>query len=173
MIKLLPIYLIDFTWNLGSEKKHFYFPHCTDVLFLNDLIWSLFLGYKQRYIKAEEGLSHHYRICEFGGFDCLKKTSISDPTAAKWGPNLIPNIDEKCNQIFGNASCPPAPPLGSPWWRISKANLKKRAHFTVFLLRFLQNHFCFFPTQLSLKILRETFVYYADTSKKRSVDTLW
>ena len=76
---------------------------------------SLFTGYKQKYIKAEEGLSHHYRICEFGGFDCLKKTSISDPTAAKWGPSLIPNIDEKCNQIFGNASCPPAPPLGSPW----------------------------------------------------------
>ena len=72
-------------------------------------------GARQRYVPYSEGLSHHYRICEFGGFECLKKTAIVDKTAQKWAQDLIPNVFEKCQQIFGNKLCPPAPPLGSPW----------------------------------------------------------
>ena len=72
-------------------------------------------GTKQKHMATHEGLSHHYRICEFGGFDCLKKAAIEDNTAQKWGKTLIPNVAEKCERIFGKESCPPAPPLGSPW----------------------------------------------------------
>ena len=66
-------------------------------------------------MEVKEGLSHHFRICEFGGFDCLKKASIVDATAQKWGPDLIKNVGIACNQIFDGKSCPEAPPLGSPW----------------------------------------------------------
>ena len=73
-------------------------------------------GYKQVRIKEDEGLSHHYRICEYGGYDCLKKPSVNDSTALKWGSQLIRRVDKTCQEIFGDKkSCPEAPPLGSPW----------------------------------------------------------
>ena len=75
-----------------------------------------FSGYKQIKISQEEGLSHHYRICEYGGYECLKKPSVNDTTALKWGPQLIESVEKTCQEIFGNGnSCPEAPPLGSPW----------------------------------------------------------
>ena len=76
----------------------------------------LISGYKQIKISQEEGLSHHYRICEYGGYDCLKKSSVNDSTALKWGSKLIGRVDKTCQEIFGEGkSCPEAPPLGSPW----------------------------------------------------------
>ena len=63
----------------------------------------------------ELGASHHYRICEFGGYDCLKKSSKIDTTAQKWGKPLIYQIEKACQEIYPGRSCPPAPPLGQPW----------------------------------------------------------
>ena len=83
--------------------------------FKKNFFFKFILGAKQRHMAHSEGLSHHYRICEFGGFECLKKPAVIDTTAQKWGPNLILNVAENCQQIFGPESCPPAPPLGSPW----------------------------------------------------------
>jgi len=82
----------------------------------NHNVWSTNKGYKQIKISQEEGLSHHYRICEYGGYDCLKKSSVNDSTALKWGSQLIGRVDKTCQEIFGEGkSCPEAPPLGSPW----------------------------------------------------------
>ena len=77
--------------------------------------YTCFLGYKAMKMPEDLALSHHYRICEFGGFDCLKKKSKTDNTAQRWGHQLVPRIKRVCEEIYGK-SCPPAPPLGSPWW---------------------------------------------------------
>ena len=63
----------------------------------------------------ELAASHHYRICEFGGYDCLNKSSKIDTTAQRWGAQLIPQIKLACQKIYKGQSCPKAPPLGSPW----------------------------------------------------------
>jgi hypothetical protein len=63
----------------------------------------------------EEGLSHHYRICEYGGFECLKKDSQVDTVAHKWGSKLVKSVATACELIFDGDTCPEAPPLGSPW----------------------------------------------------------
>ena len=91
-------------------------PRHSDVLGMLAYIFFLISGYKQIKISQEEGLSHHYRICEYGGYDCLKKSSVNDSTALKWGSQLIGRVDKTCQEIFGEGkSCPEAPPLGSPW----------------------------------------------------------
>ena len=42
------------------------------------------LGFTQYHVNEMEGLSHHYRICEFGGFKCTQTQSVIDKTAHKW-----------------------------------------------------------------------------------------
>ena len=45
----------------------------------------------------------------------MKNPSIDDKSAQKWGKFLIPNVQQKCSDIFGKFGCPEAPELGSPW----------------------------------------------------------
>ena len=67
-------------------------------------------------VDPKHAVSHHYRICEFGGFDCLKGASKIDRVAHKWAENLFPNVKRVCDKSFGEEmGCPKAPPLGSPW----------------------------------------------------------
>ena len=61
------------------------------------------------------GISHHYRICEFGGFSCTKKESTVDTRAHHWSARLVPRVAQDCGEMFGDQGCPPAPPLGSPY----------------------------------------------------------
>ena len=75
----------------------------------------LLAGYKGLSIKHDVGLSHHYRICEFGGYDCMNNTSVIDSSAQKFGRLLIPAVQKICTNIFDKSGCPEAPPLGSPW----------------------------------------------------------
>jgi len=37
-----------------------------------------FSGFSNKQVEAKYGISHHYRICEFGGFKCLENTSVID-----------------------------------------------------------------------------------------------
>lgn len=60
-------------------------------------------------------VSHHYRICEFGGFDCLKQASKIDPVAHNWAKDVFTKVKYACDRTFGPTGCPKAPPLGSPW----------------------------------------------------------
>ena len=50
----------------------------------NHNIWQYKLGRRQLKVEAGLGLSHHYRICEFGGFSCTKKESVVDERAQHW-----------------------------------------------------------------------------------------
>ncbi|XP_045615064.1 beta-1,4-galactosyltransferase galt-1 isoform X2 [Procambarus clarkii] len=71
---------------------------------------------RARPIPADVGLSHHYRICEFGGFDCLKQSNLVDRTAHNWLEPLYTHVASACTHIFPSLGmCPAAPPLGSPW----------------------------------------------------------
>ena len=72
-------------------------------------------GKRQLRVNETLGLSHHYRICEFGGFSCIKKESVDDRRAQHWASRLVPAVSEDCRKIFGEKGCPEAPPLGSPY----------------------------------------------------------
>lgn len=67
-------------------------------------------------VSKEDALLHHYRICEFGGFDCLKQPSLVDRVALRFNASLLDRVSDVCNKAFPRGGyCPPAPGLGSPW----------------------------------------------------------
>ncbi|XP_066949161.1 uncharacterized protein [Macrobrachium rosenbergii] len=83
----------------------------------NHNVWEHISGAKKVLnVPPNKGLSHHYRICEFGGFDCLKGKNEIDRTTQQWMVPLMRRVAEQCRSIFPTLQrCPVAPPLGSPW----------------------------------------------------------
>ncbi|TRY68761.1 hypothetical protein TCAL_13478 [Tigriopus californicus] len=98
----------------GYRSKYICLPHKATLLG-NHNVWTHISGFSQVNIPDSVALSHHYRICEFGGFDCMKAPSVIDQTAHKWAPDLFPALKNTCQLIFGSQGCPIAPPLGSPY----------------------------------------------------------
>ncbi|XP_064488606.1 uncharacterized protein LOC135400693 isoform X2 [Ornithodoros turicata] len=67
-------------------------------------------------ISPDDALLHHYRICEYGGYDCLKRPSVVDRTALRFNASLLSRVTDVCRKAFPETQrCPQAPPLGSPW----------------------------------------------------------
>ncbi|XP_037074156.1 uncharacterized protein LOC119095434 [Pollicipes pollicipes] len=80
----------------------------------NHQVWEHAPGFRSMNVGEHFGLVHHFRICEFGGFDCMKKDSIVDRTTHRFIRPLAGQVLAVCDAIFGG-NCPVAPPLGSPW----------------------------------------------------------
>ncbi|XP_068240663.1 uncharacterized protein [Palaemon carinicauda] len=100
----------------GTRSKFIVRPE-TVVEVGNHNVWEHISGGKKVLnIPPNKGLSHHYRICEFGGFDCLKGKNEIDRTTHQWMIPLMRRVAEQCKLIFPTVQrCPVAPPLGSPW----------------------------------------------------------
>ena len=94
------------------------------------------LGKRQLRVEAGLGLSHHYRVCEYGGHSCTKQVtsnhtfvsnafknishsaqeSVRDGRALRWAPQLLQLVRVACGRVFGpSEGCPPAPPPGNPF----------------------------------------------------------
>lgn len=78
----------------------------------NHFVWEYIPGHGTFNVPADAAILHHYRICEFGGDDCIKTASTVDITAFKYRDKLInsvkknfENFKEKCK-----LSVPPPPP---------------------------------------------------------------
>nr|CAH7759572.1 unnamed protein product [Callosobruchus chinensis] len=50
----------------------------------NHFVWELLPGYQTKNVHADQAILHHYRVCEFGGDDCIKTTSVVDRTAYRY-----------------------------------------------------------------------------------------
>ena len=81
----------------------------------NHNIWLYRIGKRQMKVNQTLGLSHHYRICEFGGYSCTNRSNVSDERAQVWGPRLVAAVQQLCQKIFGSQGCPAVPQLGSPY----------------------------------------------------------
>ena len=99
----------------GSRSKYILKPE--NVLEVgNHNIWQFRVGKRQVKVNETLGLSHHYRICEFGGFACMKKPPVVDERTHHWADKLIVAVDGACKNIFKDeGGCPEAPKLGSPY----------------------------------------------------------
>ena len=63
----------------GSRSKYILKPE--NVLEVgNHNIWQFRVGKRQVKVNETLGLSHHYRICEFGGFACMKRPLVIEGT---------------------------------------------------------------------------------------------
>lgn len=43
-------------------------------------------------VPSSIGMLHHYRVCEFGGEDCIKAASVQDRTAHKYSSELVSRV---------------------------------------------------------------------------------
>ena len=78
----------------------------------NSLFVCVAPGYRQRLVNPEVALSNHYRVCEYGGTECVSRTSTVDRRAHAWGKDLLPAVNGKCNRVFGPDKGCPGPPAG-------------------------------------------------------------
>lgn len=60
----------------------------------NHFVWELLAGHTTLNVPADAAILHHYRVCEFGGDDCVKTPSVVDKTAYKYRQKLTENIDK-------------------------------------------------------------------------------
>lgn len=99
----------------GSRSKFIVIPELTKDVG-NHNVWEVVKGKKNYAVPSKYALSHHYRICEYGGFECLKAKSTIDRTTWRYKDELLDRVEEICASAFPEeGTCPPAPPLGSPW----------------------------------------------------------
>ena len=59
----------------------------------NHFIWEFQSGQNLN-VPTNVGFLHHYRVCEFGGDDCIQAPSLVDKTIHKYSQNLTQNIDQ-------------------------------------------------------------------------------
>ncbi|GFY54159.1 glycosyltransferase family 92 protein [Trichonephila inaurata madagascariensis] len=101
---------------VGSRSKYIVVPE--RILEVgNHVVWRHTSGSRAISVPDTVALLHHYRICEFGGFSCLKKENLVDRTAIKFGPDLLKRVMHQCRLVYPEMQghCPLSPPLGSPW----------------------------------------------------------
>lgn len=70
----------------------------------NHFVWEFMPGKGHLNVAASVAFLHHYRVCEFGGEDCIKAANVQDRTAHKYATELAArvralytNLKTKCN----------------------------------------------------------------------------
>lgn len=65
----------------------------------NHFIWEFLPGHGTVNVPADAAILHHYRVCEFGGNDCIKTSSVRDRTTFRYRDRLLNNVKVKWNEL--------------------------------------------------------------------------
>lgn len=89
----------------------------------NHFVWEFIPGHGTLNVPSDAAIMHHYRVCEFGGDDCVKSVSVVDRTVCRYRDRLVKNVREQWNmlrpicdlpevkpRIVKQAPVPPVPP---------------------------------------------------------------
>lgn len=77
----------------------------------NHFIWEFIGGKGTANVPPDRGILHHYRVCEFGGDDCIKTPSVLDRTAHRYTKQLLERVDMRYNQLKHTCQLPELPPV--------------------------------------------------------------
>lgn len=80
----------------------------------NHFVWEFMPGHGALNVPADAAILHHYRVCEFGGDDCVKTPSVVDKTAYRYGPELARNVKVKYRELREKCSLPELDPVPVP-----------------------------------------------------------
>ncbi|XP_012217351.1 uncharacterized protein [Linepithema humile] len=72
----------------------------------NHFVWEFIPGHGTLNVPSDAAILHHYRVCEFGGDDCIKTQSIIDKTAYKYRERLVANVDKTWTELRAECSLP-------------------------------------------------------------------
>ncbi|XP_033211221.1 uncharacterized protein LOC117169137 [Belonocnema kinseyi] len=70
----------------------------------NHFVWEFIPGHGTVNVPSDAAILHHYRVCEFGGDDCIKTQSLVDRSAYKYLEKLAENVDKTWKGL--NKECP-------------------------------------------------------------------
>ncbi|KAL3272977.1 hypothetical protein HHI36_014434 [Cryptolaemus montrouzieri] len=78
----------------------------------NHFVWEFLPGHGTLNVPADAAILHHYRVCEFGGDDCIKTPSTVDTTAFKYRERLVGRVagNWEKNRKKCELEDPPLPP---------------------------------------------------------------
>ncbi|KAJ8923192.1 hypothetical protein NQ315_001746, partial [Exocentrus adspersus] len=65
----------------------------------NHFVWEFVPGHGTLNVPADAAILHHYRICEFGGDDCIKTSSIVDRTAYRYKIGLTEAVKARYERL--------------------------------------------------------------------------
>lgn len=65
----------------------------------NHFVWEFIPGHGTMNVPPDAAILHHYRICEFGGDDCIKTASTVDSTAFKYKNKLVDDVKNKYSEF--------------------------------------------------------------------------
>ncbi|BES98356.1 DUF23 [Nesidiocoris tenuis] len=65
----------------------------------NHFVWEFVPGHGTLNVPADAAILNHYRVCEFGGDDCVKTASVIDRTAFRYKERLVERVRMKWEQL--------------------------------------------------------------------------
>ncbi|KAL9925607.1 uncharacterized protein ACN2A1_014144 [Glossina fuscipes fuscipes] len=77
----------------------------------NHFVWEFIPGRGSLNVPPTEAILQHYRVCEFGGNDCIKAPSVLDRTATKYVNRLVERVFSAYKHLKGKCKLPDLPPL--------------------------------------------------------------
>lgn len=87
----------------------------------NHFVWEFIPGHGTLNVPSDAAILHHYRVCEFGGDDCVKTQSVVDRTAYKYRDRLGDNVDRTWSELGEECSLPELDPIPATAPRLPNA----------------------------------------------------
>ncbi|XP_065084259.1 uncharacterized protein LOC135706547 isoform X1 [Ochlerotatus camptorhynchus] len=75
----------------------------------NHFVWEFCPGRGSLNVPADAAILHHYRVCEFGGDDCIKSPSVVDRTAHRYSKRLLDRVGTVYNYLKETCNLPEIP----------------------------------------------------------------
>ncbi|XP_077527501.1 uncharacterized protein LOC144138877 [Haemaphysalis longicornis] len=81
----------------------------------NHFVWEFLAGKTTVNVASSVAFLHHYRVCEFGGNDCVNATSVRDTKVYFWKPRLLEAVARRMKMLRRrDLACPSQPPRIRP-----------------------------------------------------------
>ncbi|XP_054284121.1 uncharacterized protein LOC129001015 [Macrosteles quadrilineatus] len=64
----------------------------------NHFVWEFIPGHGTVNVPGDAAIMHHYRVCEFGGDDCVRSASVVDRTLCRYRDRLIRAVGDQWNR---------------------------------------------------------------------------
>ncbi|XP_055637945.1 uncharacterized protein LOC129776374 isoform X2 [Toxorhynchites rutilus septentrionalis] len=95
----------------------------------NHFVWEFCPGRGSLNVPADAAILHHYRVCEFGGDDCIKSPSVVDRTAHRYSKRLLDRVGTVYSYLKDTCNLPDIPQTPTQPPPTRKKQLKIRIPF--------------------------------------------
>lgn len=77
----------------------------------NHFVWEFIPGHGTLNVPSDGAILHHYRVCEFGGDDCIKTQSVVDRMAYRYKDRLAGNVGKTWADLSSECLLPKLEPV--------------------------------------------------------------